>query len=242
MRALKALVAVALLGLAGASSSVARLDGLGVARTTGRSEFATGGSGGDATATVGGAPLAATGGNVPVGVRAAWVIDENRRPGTDQWRITNAGKDGDIEGFADAVSARQGDRLNLYVSQGKGSTFQVEAYRMGFYGGLGARLIWTSGPLPGRRQAKAHRESGTNMIEAPWDPTVAVAITHDWPPGDYLLKLHADSGSQRWVPLTVRDDASRAALVVMNAVTTWQAYNQWGGYSLYTGPHSYNDR
>jgi hypothetical protein len=37
-------------------------------------------------------------------------------------------------------------------------------------------------------------------------------------------------------PLTVRDDASRAALVVQNAVTTWQAYNLWGGRSLYVGP------
>ncbi|MCU1463824.1 MAG: hypothetical protein JWO37_3899 [Acidimicrobiales bacterium] len=242
MRALKALLAVAVLGLAGASSSLAHPDGIAPAHVTGRSEFATGGSGGDATATVGGAPLAATGGAVPAAVQAAWVVAENRRPGTDQWRITDAGKDGDIEGFADTVSAQQGDRVNLYVSQGKGSTYRVEAYRMGFYGGLGARLVWRSGPLPGRRQSKAHRESGTNMVEAPWDPTVAIDITRDWPPGDYLLKLHAESGPQRWVPLTVRDDASRAALVIMNAVTTWQAYNQWGGYSLYTGPRSYNDR
>jgi hypothetical protein len=36
--------------------------------------------------------------------------------------------------------------------------------------------------------------------------------------------------------LTLRDDASHAALVIQNSVTTWQAYNDWGGYSLYTGP------
>jgi len=56
-----------------------------------------------------------------------------------------------------------------------------------------------------------------------------------WPPGDYLFKLVADGG-QRYVPLTVRDDASRAALVIQNDVTTWQAYNLWGGYDLYKGP------
>jgi hypothetical protein len=33
----------------------------------------------------------------------------------------------------------------------------------------------------------------------------------------------------------VRDDESRAALLVVNAVTTWQAYNRWGGHSLYEG-------
>ena len=56
-----------------------------------------------------------------------------------------------------------------------------------------------------------------------------------WPPGDYLFKLVADGG-QRYMPLTVRDDASRAALVIQNDVTTWQAYNLWGGYDLYKGP------
>src|SRR5207302_31796 len=51
----------------------------------------------------------------------------------------------------------------------------------------------------------------------------------------YLLKLVAASGQEQYVPLTVRDDTSRAAFVVQNSVTTWQAYNTWGGYSLYQG-------
>jgi hypothetical protein len=51
----------------------------------------------------------------------------------------------------------------------------------------------------------------------------------------YLLKLVAATG-QRYVPLTIRDDRSHAALVVQDAVTTWQAYNRWGGRSLYVGP------
>ena len=54
--------------------------------------------------------------------------------------------------------------------------------------------------------------------------------------GDYLLKLVGSQGAQAFVPLCVRDDASTAAFVVVNAVTTWQAYNRWGGYSLYYGP------
>src|SRR5439155_8973210 len=207
MRALKAVVVVVVLSLAGASPSIARVEGLRAAHASGRSEFATSGRGGESTATVGGAPLAAAGGNVPDSIRAAWVVAENRRTGTDQWRITNAGKDGDIEGFADTVSAQRGDRVNLYVSQAKGSTYRVEAYRMGFYGGLGGRLVWRSSPLPGRRQAKAHREGTTNMVEAPWDSTVAVDLTKDWPTGDYLFKLVADSGAQRWIPLAARDDA-----------------------------------
>jgi len=33
----------------------------------------------------------------------------------------------------------------------------------------------------------------------------------------------------------VRDDTSRAAYLIQNSVTTWQAYNVWGGYDLYEG-------
>ena len=60
-------------------------------------------------------------------------------------------------------------------------------------------------------------------------------IPADWPPGDYLLKLVTPIGDA-YIPLTVRDDASHAAVLVVNAVTTWQAYNAFGGYSLYHGP------
>ncbi len=56
-----------------------------------------------------------------------------------------------------------------------------------------------------------------------------------WPPGAYLLKLVA-SGAERYVPLTVTDPSSHDPLVVMDAVTTWQAYNDWGGRNLYWGP------
>jgi N,N-dimethylformamidase beta subunit-like, C-terminal len=43
-------------------------------------------------------------------------------------------------------------------------------------------------------------------------------------------------GRRRPPPVRARDGRSRAALVVQDAVTTWQAYNRWGGRSLYVGP------
>jgi hypothetical protein len=73
------------------------------------------------------------------------------------------------------------------------------------------------------------------MVATRWRPSATIAVDLAWPPGVYLLKLMAATG-QRYVPLTVRDDTSRAALLVMNAVTTWQAYNRWGGRNQYVGP------
>jgi hypothetical protein len=108
---------------------------------------------------------------------------------------------------------------------------------MGFYHGQGGRLIWKSAELPGFQQAKATVHSGTNMVEAPWRSSLTVPTDRTWPEGDYLFKLAASTGLQQYIPLTLRNDRSTAAYVLNNSVTTWQAYNLWGGYSLYEGLH-----
>ena len=61
--------------------------------------------------------------------------------------------------------------------------------------------------------------------------------TDDWPAGAYLLKLAADSGGQRYVPVTVRSPSCAGKVVLKACVQTWQAYNVWGGYNLYKGPN-----
>jgi hypothetical protein len=65
-----------------------------------------------------------------------------------------------------------------------------------------------------------------------------VTIAADWPPGYYLFKVVGDfdKSANGYVPLIVRDDTSHAAFTIMSGVTTSQAYNTWGGRSLYVGP------
>jgi hypothetical protein len=74
------------------------------------------------------------------------------------------------------------------------------------------------------------------MVRAPWTKLLSVPITSSWVQGTYLLKLVSSNGGQGYVPLIVRDDSSQADLVLSSEVTTWEAYNDWGGYSLYHGP------
>jgi hypothetical protein len=169
---------------------------------------------------------------VPV---ADWVVDENSRPGTLDWVVAAPPGSGHVEGYADVTSAAAGSTVTLFVDTSN-PTFHVEAYRMGYYGGSGGRLIWRSPEVPGIVQPKFTLAPGVNMVSCPWQPSASVAVDATWPPGDYLLKLVGGQGAQAFVPLCVRDDASTAAFVVVNAVTTWQAYNRWGGYSLYYGP------
>jgi hypothetical protein len=161
-------------------------------------------------------------------------VAENRRPGTSSWRIRHLGAADAIEGYADQQSVLPGQSFRLYVST-TARSFRVDAFRLGWYQGHQARLVWTSAQLPGRRQTAVKTTPGTHMVTAPWQPSATVTTTA-WPPGSYLLLLRASTGAGRYVPITVRSASTAGAVVIVNDNTTWQAYNAWGGYSLYRGP------
>ncbi len=170
----------------------------------------------------------------PAGVQAGWVMRENQQPGTTAWQIVGT-PPGTIAGFADRTYATAGDTATLAVTT-DASSFHVEAYRMGFYGGSGARLVWRSPELPGRAQPACPLTPGTNMVSCPnWSPSASVPVTSAFVPGDYLLKLVGDRGQASYVPLTVWDPGSRATYLIKNDVLTWQAWNPYGGYDFYVG-------
>ncbi|WP_018334343.1 N,N-dimethylformamidase beta subunit family domain-containing protein [Actinomycetospora chiangmaiensis] len=154
-------------------------------------------------------------------------------PGTAGWQVSHPGPEHAIEGFADHTSVLPGAPVRLFVST-VSPTFTVTAFRMGAYAGSEARQVWTSAPQPGTRQAPPAVAPGTHTVTAPWRPSLDVP-TAGWRPGDYLLRLDG-GGAQQFVPLTVRSPTNEGRIVVVNAVTTWQAYNRWGGYSLYQDP------
>ncbi len=67
--------------------------------------------------------------------------------------------------------------------------------------------------------------------------------TAGWPPGSYLLRLDASTGVQSYVPMVIRSPSVAGRTVLISAVTSYQAYNGWGRYSLYGGPGgSFADR
>lgn len=161
------------------------------------------------------------------------IVAENAKIG-HAWWVTTPQQPGDIEGYASQASGKHGDTVALFVST-KAPHFHVEAYRMGYYQGIGARLVWQSDEVAGARQALPTVNGPTNTIECNWEPSLSFTIRPTWPPGAYLLKLVGVDQEQQFVPFCIRDDRSHAAVVIQHSVTTWQAYNRWGGYSLYYG-------
>ena len=169
----------------------------------------------------------------PDGVQARWVIEENDKPGTTAWEIHGA--HAGISGFASLAYAQPGQKITLYVST-TGRTFRVQAYRMGYYQGRGARLIWTSAQVKGKDQPGCPVTSGINMVACDnWSPSLTFDVTAAFVQGDYLIKLVGPGNRQSYVPLTIWDPASTAAYVIKNDVFTWQAWNFYGGYDYYQG-------
>jgi hypothetical protein len=179
--------------------------------------------------------LAACGGGAtPAPAPAPAPPPETTRPGSPDWQVTRPGPEHAIEGFADRVSVLPGEPFRLFVST-TAAGYAVTAFRIGDYEGSDARAVWTSPRQPGAVQAPPVVQPPTSTVVAPWQPSLTVDTT-GWSPGDYLLRLDGEHGAQRYVPITVRTPSNAGRVVVVNAVTTWQAYNRWGGYSLYQGP------
>ena len=169
------------------------------------------------------------------GTTAYWVATENALPGTTKWRITGAPASGFIEGFTDTTYANAGQAVALYVST-SAANFHVEAYRIGYYQGAGARLVWASPDYVGQQQPACPLSTDVNMVACDnWSQSLSIQVTQAFPQGDYLLKLIGSGNEQSYVPLTVWDPASKATYVVKNDVFTWQSWNPYGGYDFYAG-------
>jgi N,N-dimethylformamidase beta subunit-like, C-terminal len=170
----------------------------------------------------------------PDGVRSSAVVAENHKRGTTAWRITNNGP-GFIEGFADHDYAAVGDTVGLYVSTDQ-QTFRVTAYRMGWYGGTGARQVWQSRETTGTVQPPCPVDHSTNMVSCDnWSRSAVMKVTKAFVPGDYLVKLTADDNTQSYVLLTVWDPNSHATYMVMNRSLVEQGWNAFDGYDYYQG-------
>jgi streptogramin lyase len=165
---------------------------------------------------------------------------ENARPGAADWPLNPPALDHAVEGYASKITLAPGDHVDVMVSVAKASPVGWQLYRLGWYGGAGARLVQSGGPIAVTPQAPCPRDATTSRIECSWPVTFTIATGNDWISGVYLVKLHVAAG-ESYVPFVIVD--GRSANIVQNVnVTSWQAYNDFGGESLYvdgsrTMPH-----
>ena len=165
---------------------------------------------------------------------------ENARPGTRAWQITSPTTGpGQIEGYASAPSINRGGQITFYVNT-TDPTYTLQVFRLGYYAGLGARAETSAILLTGSSQTVPAPDPVTGVVDCNWTPAYTLTTNNpndskDWVSGYYVALLTGRaSGLQSYIPFVVRDDSRNSALLFQSSFNTSQAYNAWGGKSLYT--------
>lgn len=163
---------------------------------------------------------------------------ENALPGTPQsvWQISPGQDSTKLQGFTTAISTNIGGTVQFKVDNLTGNPdYQIQIYRLGYYGGDGARLITTlqhttsvTQPAPITNPATGEVDAGNWSVTDSWNiPSSAVS-------GVYIANVV--QGSQVFqIPFIVKNPSSTSDIVFQTDDETWQAYNGWGGANLYGG-------
>ncbi len=160
------------------------------------------------------------------------VVAENLKPGAPDWRAGRVAWMDEIELYTSVESVSVAQEVGVKVSSNAPATITAEVFRIGWYDGAGARRVWKAGPWTVDSLPPCPRDPVTSRVECDWPDTFRFTVGADWPSGFYIVKIVREDGLRRWAPFVVRDNRAAEILFTPN-FSTWQAYNDFGGESLY---------
>ncbi|GGO65584.1 DUF4082 domain-containing protein [Nonomuraea cavernae] len=163
---------------------------------------------------------------------------ENSLPGSppSQWDVPTQGG---IPGYPTQISVNKGQTVQFKVNTGA-TDYRIEIFRLGYYSGLGARQMATVQPsvtLP-QLQPECVSEASTGLVDCGnWAVSASWAVPGTAVSGVYIANLIREDGISGLSQMifVVRDDARQSEILLQTSDATWQAYNTYGGNSLYTG-------
>jgi hypothetical protein len=168
------------------------------------------------------------------------IAAENREAGTTSWRLPGprqligGAAHGALAGYVASQGIAPGETQRIYVDAPGARTVTIRVYRMGWYGGTGGRLVLQSKPLPVLRQPPCAHRDLTGLTECRWRATLSFPVPEALPSGVFIAKLSADTGAQSDCIFVLRP-ARPTPLLVEIPTASYEAYNAWGGDSLYPG-------
>src|SRR4051812_44600701 len=173
------------------------------------------------------------------------IVAENCLPGNpaSEWDVApnNAG-DPTIVGFATDISVNQGGTVAFKINT-DAKAYTIMIYRLGYYGGMGARKVATitpSVPLP-QKQPACLEDSTTGLTDCGnWSVTATWQVPSTATSGVYIAHIErTDTGGDSHIVFIVRNDSSHSDILYQTSDESWQAYNYYGNGSLY-GPGTPN--
>ncbi len=145
-----------------------------------------------------------------------------------------------LEGYLNATSVNKGGSVQLHVRSLDTTITQydVTVYRQGWYNGTGGTRVAQFGPFtPPAAAAAPAPDPASGIVALSWPTALTIQTATNWVSGVYIIVLSTSLNSgpptTGYVPFIVRDDASASKVLFVLPTSTWQAYNEWGGKSLY---------
>ncbi len=164
---------------------------------------------------------------------------ENALTGTKEWQTVpkDAAFQHEIEGYASETSVNKGESITFFINVSTESEdINFNIYRLGYYGGSGARLVYSSNTFSVGAKPIPSPNPTTGLAECNWPILGGQTSNHTWNvptnavSGVYLVKLYSEhSGLSSYISFVVRDDARTSNILFQRSVTTDQAYNNYPG-------------
>ncbi|HYK44140.1 MAG TPA: N,N-dimethylformamidase beta subunit family domain-containing protein, partial [Parafilimonas sp.] len=171
------------------------------------------------------------------------IATENALPGNpaSEWDVDGAG-DLSIQGFATDISVNKGETVHFKIKT-DASAYTIKIYRLGYYNGDGARKIGSAkitATLP-QSQPNPLTDASTGLVDCGnWSESARWNVPANAVSGVYIAKLtRTDTKGSSHIVFIVRDDTAHSNLFFQTSDATWQAYNAYGGNSLYVGNTSF---
>jgi hypothetical protein len=160
------------------------------------------------------------------------IVAENQQAGDENWVITNYL--GDVEAFAFPPNLNLGETVNFYVNT-NAARFDMYIYRVGYYGGTGARLVKTVKDVKGAAQPNPQFDRVKGLYSCSnWSISYMLEVPAEWTSGVYFAKIvRQDTGGEHYALFVVRDDARHSEILVQQSLFTFHAYSNYKFKSLY---------
>ena len=165
---------------------------------------------------------------------------ENLNTGTADWQPNAPIADdvnNQIKGYPSATSVMLGQAISFKVSVNPAQSFVLRFFRIGWYQGLGGRLMMITGSIPGTSQAPCLPDAVTGLIDCGWTTSYSLTIPTTWNSGIYLVQMQNQVGFESYMIFVVRDGRP-AAILYQQPINTYEGYNNYPndnvhGKSLY---------
>jgi hypothetical protein len=164
------------------------------------------------------------------------IVCENQNAGAPaaEWDDMWGAGDFEIQGFATDISVNAGQTVNFKIST-PATSYTIDIYRIGYYGGSGARKITTINRTGPQNQTGCISNPATEIYDCGnWSVSASWNVPASAVSGIYLAKPSWSGGSSH-IPFIVRSDASTSKMLFKTSDATWQAYNDFGGSNFYWG-------